>query len=375
MLAPARAPAVSTAVIGGAALAILALIRPGRQPLPWLVCLAMGAALLGLALGAARLAAIDAGALDLTAGWRVAVRGFVTAVPSRAAGEASVRVETADGRLMVQAPEPVPELTPGTRVRAEGTIREPPAWQSVWFERLGVRALLVTGRIDVLPGERTGLTGLLDGIRSRAEQALGRGTGPEAAALLRGFVLGQDDRIDEAAREDFKRSGLAHLLAVSGQNVILLAVLAAAMLGALGVPLRTRLVWILAAIAVYVPVAGAGASIQRAGVMGAAGVVAALAGRPRSRWYALLAAAAVTLAIDPRASADIGWQLSFAAVAGSVTPRTSRSEAPSAERWPGSRPPSGRHPRRAPGANARRGRRRAWRSAWQRAGCRRPRRS
>jgi competence protein ComEC len=65
-----------------------------------------------------------------------------------------------------------------------------------------------------------------------------------------------------------------------------------------------------------VPVTGAGASIQRAGVMGAAGVVAALADRPRSRWYALLLAAAATLALDPRASADVGWQLSFAAVLG-----------------------------------------------------------
>jgi competence protein ComEC len=73
---------------------------------------------------------------------------------------------------------------------------------------------------------------------------------------------------------------------------------------------------ILGIIAVYVPVAGAGASIQRAGVMGAAGIVAALAQRPRSRAYAIALAAVVTLALDPRAAADIGWQLSFAAVLG-----------------------------------------------------------
>src|SRR3954453_15119611 len=49
--------------------------------------------------------------------------------------------------------------------------------------------------------------------------------------------------------------------------------------------------------------------------MGAAGIAAALAGRPASRWYALLLAAGATLAINPRAVEDIGWQLSFAAVA------------------------------------------------------------
>ena len=136
------------------------------------------------------------------------------------------------------------------------------------------------------------------------------------AALARGFVLGQDDAIDARTREDFKRSGLAHLLAVSGQNVILLCLLAWPILALVGLTLRARLVVLLALVALYVPVTGAGPSIQRAGAMGAAGLVAALAGRPSSRWYALLLAAVVTLALDPRACADIGWQLSFAAVVG-----------------------------------------------------------
>jgi competence protein ComEC len=82
------------------------------------------------------------------------------------------------------------------------------------------------------------------------------------------------------------------------------------------VPLRARLTIALALVAVYVPLAGGGPSIQRAGVMGMAGLVAALAGRPASRWYALGLAGAVTLAVNPLAAGDPGWQLSFAAVAG-----------------------------------------------------------
>ncbi len=153
-------------------------------------------------------------------------------------------------------------------------------------------------------------------IRERASVGLGQGMPPREAELARGFVLGEDESVDEETKEEFRRSGLSHLLAVSGENVTLLALLAMPLLGALGIPLRERLFWVLALIAVYVPVAGAGPSIQRAGVMGAIGVLATLGGRRASRLYALALAALVTLAVDPGIAADIGWQLSFAAVLG-----------------------------------------------------------
>ncbi|HEU4738118.1 MAG TPA: ComEC/Rec2 family competence protein [Solirubrobacterales bacterium] len=153
-------------------------------------------------------------------------------------------------------------------------------------------------------------------IRERASEGLGRGVPAREAALARGFVLGEDEGIDARTEEDFRRSGLSHLLAVSGQNVTLLALLAMPLLGAFGIPLRERLLWVLALIAVYVPVAGAGPSIQRAAVMGAIGVLATLGGRRSSRLYALALAALVTLAIDPGIGANVGWQLSFAAVLG-----------------------------------------------------------
>lgn len=155
-----------------------------------------------------------------------------------------------------------------------------------------------------------------DEIRARAEHALGSGMPSREAALARGFVLGEDDRIDAATVEDFRRAGLSHLLAVSGQNVALLTLLAMPLLAVLGMPLRTRLLWVLAAIAVYVPLAGGGPSIVRAGVMGALSVLATLAGRQASRFYALAVAAAITSAIEPSVATDVGWQLSFAAVLG-----------------------------------------------------------
>ena len=60
------------------------------------------------------------------------------------------------------------------------------------------------------------------------------------------MVLGQDEQLTEDVREDFKRSGLAHVLAVSGQNVMLLAMLVLAAGAVAGVALRVRLALALA---------------------------------------------------------------------------------------------------------------------------------
>ena len=153
-------------------------------------------------------------------------------------------------------------------------------------------------------------------MRRRAEIALGAHLPKAKAALARGMVLGEDEAIDPIERDDFRRAGLSHVLAVSGQNVMLLCALALPLLGLLGVTPRMRVVVLLGLIALYVPLAGAGPSLQRAGVMGAAGLVALAAGRAASRWYALELAAVVTLALNPRVAGDAGWQLSFVAVAG-----------------------------------------------------------
>jgi competence protein ComEC len=185
------------------------------------------------------------------------------------------------------------------------------------LRRRGVAGeLLLDERARRTGSRRGGLAGALDGMREQAQRAVVAGMSPADGALLRGMVLGQDEAIDTALRDDFRDSGLAHLLAVSGQNVMLLAALALPALMLAGLGLRARLAALVALIALYVPLAGAGPSLQRAGVMGIAGMVAMAASRPASRSYALLLAAALTLAWNPRSWADPGWQLSFAAVAG-----------------------------------------------------------
>ncbi|MEA2313016.1 MAG: competence protein ComEC [Solirubrobacteraceae bacterium] len=311
----------------GAALLLAAALAPRDHPPPlWrpeLVALAATvAAGGGAALAVARIEALDGGRMAAAEGRYVNVRAVLLEPLRRhSIGPVVARVRLAgaplDGQVAVLR-APAGKLPPrwprvGEIVEVGGRVA-PLGRYDAYQRPRGANGAIDAVTVRSTGRRRGGLAGALDGFRRRAETGLDRGLRPADAALVRGMVLGEDERLGSDERTDFQRSGLAHLLAVSGQNVVLLATLVFALAAVVGLPLRARLVGALVLVGLYVPLTGGGPSIQRAGVMGAAGLVAALAGRPSSRWYALGLAAAVTLVLNPRTSADPGWQLSFAAV-------------------------------------------------------------
>lgn len=164
-------------------------------------------------------------------------------------------------------------------------------------------------------GKRRGVGAVADRLRERVEKALARGGSGERGAVLAGVVLGDDQAVSQSLRDDFRASGLYHLLAVSGQNVALVAGGALLLAGALGLPRLVGEVGALAGIAAYVLAVGAQPSVIRAGVVGALGSLAWIAARQRDRWHFLLLAAFVLLAWNPYTLLDAGFQLSFVAVA------------------------------------------------------------
>jgi competence protein ComEC len=304
-------------------LALAAATLAGR---PALALLAAAAVLAG-ALGAQqRLGALDGTRLPPLLGTTVTARVVLLEQPRPVryghAALAQLRAfatpaghEGAGERVMLRIGQDVawPAAETGALLDVRGRLRALGPFEQ-YEARRGAHAALSLDAAAATGAARGGPLGVVDGVRTRAERALSAGLPAPQAALLRGMTLGQDEALDERTREEFRISSLAHVLAASGQNVALLLALALPLLAWAGLGLRGRLLGALALIALYVPLAGAGPSIQRAGAMGAATTVAALAGRPASRWYALLLAAAVTLALNPRADADPGWQLSFAAV-------------------------------------------------------------
>jgi competence protein ComEC len=314
VVALAAGPHVSGGVLLAAAVAAAVLasaVKPGARALGALLAAAL--LLTGALVGGARAAALERSALAPALNHAVREHVVVHDAPRPDAyGGWSSVVRLGEDPVLLLGRGPRPDVAIGDGLHVRGVL-EPPG---TWAGRLRMHAELRATSVRPSGRRRTGPAGALDNVRRRAQRALDQQLPAAQAGLLRGMVLGDDSALPAEVRDDFRASGLSHLVAASGTNVMLLATLAIALAMAAGLERTGRLVLALGLIVLYVPLAGGGPSIQRAGIMGAAILVAALAGRPGSRWYALGLAAGGTLALDPRAVTALGWQLSFAAVVG-----------------------------------------------------------
>ncbi len=187
--------------------------------------------------------------------------------------------------------------------------------ERAWLARQGVHVVL-RGAAWRQVGRRGGVAGIGDRLRDRVERAVTRGTDGVRRALVLGVVVGEDEGLPERVRQDFRASGLAHLLAVSGQNVAFIVA------GVFGVGWLLRLsravreLLAIAAIGAYVLAVGWQPSVVRAGVAGVLASLAWLVARPRDRWHFLALGALVLLVWTPTSLLEPGFQLSFVAVAG-----------------------------------------------------------
>jgi competence protein ComEC len=186
--------------------------------------------------------------------------------------------------------------------------------ERTWLRRHGVHVVLHVDDWRLI-GRRGGLGGFADRLRERLSRSVAPGLAGERRAVLKGIVLGDDAALSDELRSDFRASGLYHLLAVSGQNVVLVAGGALTLAWLLGIRRWIGELGALFAIGAYVLAVGPQPSVIRAGVAGALVSLAWLSGRLSDAWYFLLVGAIVLLAWNPYLVLDPGFQLSFAAVA------------------------------------------------------------
>lgn len=138
-----------------------------------------------------------------------------------------------------------------------------------------------------------------------------------AASLLAGILLGVDSGIPRDLSGAFSATNTAHIIAISGFNVSLIAgVLSKLAQRTVGARSATWVV--IFGLAIYTLLVGAGASVVRAAIMGALSVVALHYGRQNDALNALAMAALLMTALNPLTLFDLSFQLSFLATLGLI---------------------------------------------------------
>lgn len=192
---------------------------------------------------------------------------------------------------------------------ATGTTRDRLARSSVYSEMPNAALVIVR------PGDPSFARELWK-LRQQIGAQIGRALPEPHAALLTGILIGDDHLMPPDVVDAFAASGAAHLIAVSGFNMIVVSSVTDAVLRRLKAGRWVSVVASLIIILLYALLAGGSAAVLRAAVM--SGLV--LVGRAlRRRAYipASLAFAVLVLSLlDPFAPWDLGFQLSLAATLG-----------------------------------------------------------
>lgn len=263
-------------------------------------------------------AALRSGPPALPAGGSFVLEGEVEGFPAHQRG---VRFDIASARgcFRVEARNPAFEILPGQRLRLRARRADPdPPTNPGQFDyprylrSLGLRGVLAADSLRL-----EGPPGAWDRLIAGARRALGRGLERSVPAdqvpLLKAALIGDTGDLDPALVDDFKSSGMLHILAISGQHVGIIALIALQLGGLLGLPRKAACVLTALLLALYVPVCGGQVSVLRAALMFACGLPGVLWERPGSALNNLGWAAALTLACMPWNILSLGFQLSYAA--------------------------------------------------------------
>jgi competence protein ComEC len=216
---------------------------------------------------------------------------------------------TGPARALLLATDPAWRgLLPGQRLHAEGRLAAPRGGD------LTAAVLTVTGP-PVLDGPAPWLQRAAGSLRTGLQRACAP-LPEDRGGLLPGLVVGDTSRLTPAVTEEFRATGMTHLNAVSGSNVAI--VVGAVLLLARWARAGPRLAAVCCALALvgFVVLVRPSPSVVRAATMGAIGLAALAAGRPRAALPALCAAVTVLVLVDPELAGDPGFALSVLATAG-----------------------------------------------------------
>ena len=223
-------------------------------------------------------------------------------------------------------------------LRSQGVLHQPNGQRNPggfdyrsYLARRGVFGILQLDRgQEIVPTDSSGFPLLrwTEGLRRRVEAVIDTAYRENRihAQVLKGMLLGLRSELSPDILDAFRNSGSIHILAVSGLHVGLIATDLLFRFSLLRLPRKTTDLLTIAAVILYACLVGFRPSVFRASLMTVIYLISRIIERDRDLLNLLAFAALVLLLINPAQLWDIGFQLSFAAVAVNCLSRTQVGE-------------------------------------------------
>jgi competence protein ComEC len=210
----------------------------------------------------------------------------------------------------------------GEMIRVRGQLETPPVNEDFsyreYLARQGILSYMSQAEATVLPATRGNpIAAAIYSIKERSIQNIYRLFPDPEASLLSGILLGDDSGLTDNLQQAFKDTGTAHIIAISGFNISIIAGIFILIFSRLFGQRRGALAAILG-IVFYTFLVGASAAVVRAAIMGTFSIFALQVGRRQVGLNTLAFVAALMALWNPLIIWDVGFQLSFFATLGLI---------------------------------------------------------
>jgi len=225
------------------------------------------------------------------------------------------------GEILVRVAENE-EYEYGERVRVRGQLKTPPENEEFsyrdYLARSGMYSYMTIAEVTRLPGNGGNIVFVpIFKLKANLLENTYRIFQDPEASLLAGILFGVDTGLPRKLQDAFKNTGTAHIIAISGFNIAIIAGLFFSISKQifserLGAAISVAMVFL------YAFLVGGDAAVMRAAIMGSLSLFARQVGRKNAGINTLAIVALIMAFINPLVLWDIGFQLSFFATLGLI---------------------------------------------------------
>lgn len=214
----------------------------------------------------------------------------------------------------------------GDRILIQGRLRMPRGERNPgeFNYRAYLRRRGVFGIISVYGGDKIKVVGRGEGrgffsrviypVRHYVSDLVDRTIGDSEGALLKGLLIGERAEIPQEIKDSFARTGVIHVLAISGLHVGFILAIFITLFSLFRLPYKVQMILTMGALVFYVLITDMRPSVMRASIMAGTALLGSLLERRVDIYNILALAALIILLIKPSELFETGFQLSFVAV-------------------------------------------------------------